>query len=66
LKEFLSEQEADYEVKDITTDLEARKHLIDDLHAMLTPVSEVFDAAGKVVEVINGFDKAKFEEHLKK
>jgi hypothetical protein len=39
--------------------------LTDDLGIFVTPTTEVIDGKGDVVEIITGFNKQKFEGHMK-
>jgi glutaredoxin len=58
LKDWLTENQIPYEVKDVATDLEARKTMFDKSQQMGVPVSliETQDETGKTVEhVITGF-----------
>ncbi|MGD8374396.1 MAG: glutaredoxin family protein [Candidatus Woesebacteria bacterium] len=57
--EFLKERQIDFVEKDITTDQEALKYVLEEVGQAVTPIITVND------EVIIGFDRQKLENAIK-
>jgi hypothetical protein len=63
LEEYLSSKGADFEVKNVINDIDARRYLVNSLQSHATPTTEILDG-DKSVEMMVGINYDVINKHL--